>query len=43
MRRLDDGDIAEAGIGGARTKDLAEKIEALRDKRGRYAAMLGEF
>jgi transposase len=43
MNRLDEGDVAEAGTGGARTKDLAEKIEALRDKRGRYAAMLGEL
>jgi len=36
LRRLDEGDVAEAGTGGARTKDLAEKIEALREKRGRY-------
>src|ERR1022692_2920982 len=43
MNRLDDGDVAEAGTGGARTKDLAEKIEGLRNKRGRYAAMLGEL
>ena len=43
MKRLDEGDVAEAGTGGARTKDLAEKIEELRNKRGRYAAMLGEL
>jgi transposase len=43
MKRLDDGDVAEAGTGGARTKNLAEKIEGLRNKRGRYAAMLGEL
>jgi len=43
MKRLDDGDLAEAGTGGARTKDLAEKIEGLRNKRGRYAAMLREL
>jgi hypothetical protein len=40
LARLDDGDVAEAGTSGARTKNLAEKIEALREKRGRYGAML---
>src|SRR5450759_5794229 len=43
MNRLDDGDVAEAGTGGARTKDLADKIEALRQKRGRYGAMLADL
>ena len=41
LRRLDEGDIEEGGTGGGtRTKNLAEKIEALRQKRGRYGAML---
>jgi transposase len=41
LRRLDEGDIEEGGTGdGARTKNLAEMIEALRQKRGRYGAML---
>jgi hypothetical protein len=36
LRRLDEGDVEEGGTGGgARTKNLAEKIEALRAKRGR--------
>jgi transposase len=44
LRRLDEGDIEEGGTGGgARTKNLAEKIEALRQKRGRYGAMLAEL
>jgi len=44
LRRLDEGDIEEGGTGGgARTKHLAEKIEALRQKRGRYGAMLGDL
>jgi hypothetical protein len=42
LRRLDEGDVTEAGTGGART-NLAEKIEALRKKRGRYGAMLAEL
>src|SRR5712671_5889907 len=41
LRRLDAGDVAEDGTGGgARTKNLAEKIAALSDKRRRYDAML---
>ncbi len=40
LKRLDEGDVVEAGTGGARTKNLAEKIEALRKKRGEYAAHL---
>ena len=44
LRRLDEGDIEEGGTGGgARTKNLAEKIEALRQKHGRYGAMLAEL
>ena len=44
LRRLDEGDIEEGGTGGgARTKNLAEKIEVLRQKRGRYGAMLAEL
>jgi transposase len=44
LRRLDEGDVEEGETGGgARTNKLAEKIAALRDKRGRYAAMLEEL
>jgi transposase len=43
LRRLDEGDVAEVGTGGARTKNLAEKIEALRNKRHRYEAMLADL
>ena len=39
LRRLDAGDIAEAGKSGSRVKNLAEKIEALRKKRGEYDAL----
>ena len=41
LARLDASDAEDgASAGGARTKNLAEKIEALRNKRGRYEAML---
>ena len=40
LKRLDEGDAAEAGTGGSRTKNLAEKIEALRGKRERYKELL---
>ena len=43
LRRLDESDVAEAGTGGARTKNLAEKIEALRKRRGRYGELLAEL
>ncbi len=43
LKRLDEGDRAEVGTGGARTTNLAEKIEALRKKRGRYDAMLNDL
>jgi transposase len=40
LKRLDAGDAEERATGGARVKNLAEKIEALRKKRGEYAAHL---
>jgi transposase len=40
LSRLDEGDVAENGAQGARVKNLADKIAALRDKRDRYVAML---
>jgi transposase len=44
LRRLDEGDVEEGETsGGARTSNLAKKIATLREKRGRYAAMLGEL
>jgi transposase len=44
LKRLDEGDIEDgATSGGARTKNLAEKIAALRQKRGRYDAMLAKL
>ncbi|MBV8132184.1 MAG: IS1182 family transposase [Alphaproteobacteria bacterium] len=44
LARLDASDIEDgASAGGARTKNLAEKIEALRKKRGRYEAMLAQL
>ena len=44
FKRLDESDVEEGETGGgARTNNLAEKIAVLRDKRGRYAAMLGEL
>jgi len=42
--RLDASDVEDgAPTGGARTKNLAEKIEVLRKKRGRYEAMLAHL
>jgi hypothetical protein len=43
LRRLDEGDAEEAATASARTKNLAEKIEALRHKRARYSAILDEL
>src|ERR1700722_18747632 len=44
LKRLDEGDVADgATSGGARTKNLAEKIAALNGKRGRYEAMLAQL
>jgi transposase len=40
LQRLDEGDAAEKATGGARVKNLAEKIEALSKKRSEYAAIL---
>ena len=41
---LDAGDVEEDGAGGgARTSNLAQKTAALRDKRGRYVAILEEL
>jgi transposase len=40
LKRLDDGDTEEWGTGGSRIKNLADKIEALKKKRGEYAAHL---
>lgn len=40
LERLDEGDAAEKATGGARMKNLAEKIEALSKKRGEYDVML---
>jgi transposase/IS5 family transposase len=39
LRRLDAGDIEEASKSGSRVKNLTEKIEALRKKRGEYEAL----
>src|SRR6202049_4367621 len=41
--RLDESDVEEAATDGSRTKNLAEKIEALREKRERYGALLTEL
>src|SRR5271155_2273545 len=41
LKRLDEGDVEDGG--GARTKNLAEKIAALSEKRGRYQAMLAQL
>jgi transposase len=43
LARLDASDAEDATTGGARTKNLAEKIEALHKKRGRYEAMLAQL
>src|ERR1700731_2890037 len=44
LRRLDEGDVEEGqSSGGARTSNLAGKIAALREKRGRYGAMLADL
>ena len=40
LKRLDEGDAAEQATGGARVKNLAQKIEALSKKRGEYDALL---
>jgi transposase len=44
LKRLDEGDVEDGATGGgARTKNLAEKIAALSQKRGRYQAMLAQL
>jgi hypothetical protein len=43
LRRLDESDGEEAATDGARTKNLAEKIAALGEKRGRYGALLTDL
>jgi transposase len=43
LKRLDEGDATEAGTGGSRTENLAEKIEALRAKRERYSALQNDL
>jgi len=40
LNRLDAGDAKEHSTGGSRVKNLAEKIAALKKKRGEYAAYL---
>ncbi|MGH6840475.1 MAG: hypothetical protein ACREDV_00030 [Methylocella sp.] len=40
LKRLDAGDAEERVSGGSRVGNLAEKIEALKKKRGDYAAFL---
>jgi transposase len=40
LNRLDVGDAEEGATGGSRVKNLAAKIEALKKKRGEYAAYL---
>jgi hypothetical protein len=40
LNRLDAGDTQEHATGGSRVKNLAEKIAALKKKRGEYAAHL---
>jgi hypothetical protein len=42
-RRLDESDVEEAATDSSRTKNLAEKIAALREKRGRYGVLLTEL
>jgi hypothetical protein len=44
LKRLDEGDVEDAPTsGGARAKNLAEKIAALSEKRRRYNAMLAKL
>ena len=40
LKRLDAGDSEERAAAGSRVKNLAEKIEALKSRRGEYAAHL---
>ena len=44
LERLDHGDVEDGSAsGGTRTKNLAEKIAALDEKRSRYQAMLAQL
>lgn len=43
VKRLDESDAAESKAGGARVKNLAEKIDAVRERRTRCATMLAEL
>ena len=43
LQRLDQGDATEAKVGGARVKNLAEKIAAVRERRTRCKEMLAEL
>ena len=44
LKRLDEDDVEDGATGGgARAKNLAEKIAALNEKRGRYQAMLAQL
>ena len=43
LRRLDQSDVSESGTAGSRTKNLAEKIAAIRERRTRCKAMLTEL
>ena len=44
LERLDHGDVEDGATnGGARAKNIAEKIAALGKKRGRYQAMLAQL
>ena len=44
LKRLDEGDVEDGATGGgARTKNLAEQIAALSEKRRRYNAMLSQL
>jgi transposase len=43
LQRLDQSDVTESGTAGSRTKNLAEKIAAIRERRTRCKAMLTEL
>ena len=43
LQRLDQSDVSESGTAGSRTKNLAEKIAAIRERRTRCKAMLAEL
>jgi hypothetical protein len=43
LQRLDEDDAEEAPTANTRTKNLVEKIEALRQERARYGAILDQF